>query len=304
MENFQGTNHLFSAPGNSAMNQPTITKSDFSDYLRATNVGGSGKAASYVRALELLEMMLQAEPLEFEDCREIWSVDSIERLIQLRKRVLQEQKRFSKSQWKLEGIPISYLRDGFCSAALSHFIEFATQRDFSRNVQSMIDTHMGDEAELAQSLNIVPSVPEGFVHDASSKDGKDRLQSIKARIGQKAFRDVVLKLYQNRCCLTGIDLPEVNRASHIIGWAERLETRMDPRNGLCLSATYDAAFDRKLITFDDDYRMVLSKTIRDRVPDETLKTHFLSREGQRIEMPTRFHPLKEYLEHHRKGGSF
>lgn len=28
------------------------------------------------------------------------------------------------------------------------------------------------------------------------------------------------------------------------------DTRMDPRNGLCLSVTYDAAFDRKLITPD------------------------------------------------------
>jgi putative restriction endonuclease len=79
---------------------------------------------------------------------------------------------------------------------------------------------------------------------------------------------------------------------------------MDPRNGLCLSATYDAAFDRKLITFDDDYRMVLSKTIRDRVPNEMLKAHFLGRAGHRIEMPRHYFPLKEYLEHHRKGGIF
>jgi putative restriction endonuclease len=68
--------------------------------------------------------------------------------------------------------------------------------------------------------------------------------------------------------------------------------------------TYDAAFDRKLITFDDDYRLVLSKTIRDRVASDSLKTHFLSKEGQRLDMPRRFHPLREYLEQHRKGGSF
>jgi putative restriction endonuclease len=115
---------------------------------------------------------------------------------------------------------------------------------------------------------------------------------------------VILAIYRNRCSLTGIDLPEVNRASHIISWAERSETRMDPRNGICLSATYDAAFDRKLITFDDGYRLVLSKSIRDRVPSDTLKHHFLSKEGQQLELPARFHPLKEYLEHHRKGGEF
>lgn len=280
------------------------TKSDFAEYLRATNVGGSGKAASYFRALELLEEILKAVPSGFEDCREIWSVSSAERLIQLRLRVLDEQKQGAKSLWMHEGIPVSYLRDGFCSAALTQLIEFLVQRVFSKKILGVVEAHSGEESTLAKALNIAPSVPDGFVYDAKSQDGKERLQTIKTRIGQRTFRDVVLRLYRNRCCLTGIDLPEVNRASHIIGWAERVETRMDPRNGLCLSATYDAAFDRKLITFDDDYRLVLSKTIRDRVPTETLKTHFLSREGQRIERPTRFCPLKEYLDHHRKGGSF
>lgn len=286
------------------MNHAMKTQSDFANYLRATNVGGSGKAASYLRALELLEEMLKAVPSGFEDCREIWSVSSLERLIQLRSRVLQEQKRGARSLWMLEGIPVSYLRDGYCSAALTQLIEFRVQRAFSEKILGVVEAHTGEESALAKALNVAPSVPDSFVYDAKSQDGKERLQTIKTRIGQRTFRDVVLRLYQNRCCLTGIDLPEVNRASHIIGWAERAETRMDPRNGLCLSATYDAAFDRKLMTFDDDYRLVLSKTIRDRVPTETLKTHFLSREGQRIEMPTRLCPLIEYLDHHRKGGSF
>lgn len=286
------------------MDNGISTKAAFEEDLRATHVGGSGKVASYLRALELLEEMLKAAPLGFEDCREIWSVGSAERLIQLRLRVLHEQKQGAESQWMLEGIPVSYLRDGFCSAALTQLIEFLAQRAFSEKIRGIVEAHSGEEAALAKALNIAPSVPDGFVYDAMSQDGQERLQSIKARIGQRTFRDVVLTIYQSRCCLTGIDLPEVNRASHIIGWAERVETRMDPRNGLCLSATYDAAFDRKLITFDDDYRLVLSKTIRDRVPSTTLKTHFLSKEGQRIEMPTRLCPLKEYLEHHRKGGSF
>ena len=286
------------------MNHAMTTQADFADYLRATNVGGSGKAASYLRALELLEEMLKSVPSGFEDCREIWSVNSAERLIQLRSRVLREQKRGAKSLWMLEGIPVSYLRDGYCSAALSQLIEFRVQRVFTEKFLDVVESHTGEESALAKAFNLAPSVPDSFVYDAKSQDGKERLQTIKARIGQRTFRDVVLKLYQNRCCLTGMDLPEVNRASHIIGWAERVETRMDPRNGLCLSATYDAAFDRKLITFDEDYRLILSKTIRDRVPTESLKTHFLSREGQRIELPTRLCPLAEYLDHHRKGGSF
>lgn len=286
------------------MNDSIDTQSGFSDYLRSTNVGSSGKASSYFRALELLEQMLRIAPLGFEDCRNIWAVDSIERLIGLKKRVLKEQKRKSGSPWVRKGIPASYLRDGFCSAALTQLIEFLTQTKYSRKFFRILNECPDDVSAVAKTHKIKPVIPEGFVHDPKSKDGKERLQTIKARIGQKTFREVILSIYENRCCLTGIDVPEVNRASHIIGWAERADTRMDPRNGLCLSATYDAAFDGKLITFDDDYRLVLSKVIRDRMPTETLRTHFLGKEGQRIQMPTRLEPLKDYLEHHRKGGDF
>lgn len=286
------------------MNNPVSSKPGFVEYLWTTNVGGSGKAASYLRALELLEEMLHAVPLGFEDCQNIWGVDSAERLIELRLRVLEEQKLDKDSAWRMKGIPVSYLRNGYCSAALAQLIEFLTQSSYSRRVLRVLESDTIDEASLAKNLNIAPSIPDGLVNDAGSKDGKECLKAIKVRIGQRTFREVILLIYQNRCCLTGIDLPEVNRASHIIGWAERAETRMDPRNGICLSATYDAAFDRKLITFDEDYRLVLSKSIRDRVPSQTLKTHFLSKEGQRMEFPVRFHPMKEYLDHHRKGGEF
>jgi putative restriction endonuclease len=286
------------------MKSSSSRKSDFTEHLRASNVGGSGKASSYVRALELLEEMLKAAPIGFGDCQDLWNVGSPDRLMELRSRVLEEQKRGQQSPWMQEGIPVSYLRDGYCSAALTQLIEFLAQTIFSEKVLGILNSGSGDDAVLANALNISPAIPDGFVDDAASKDGKERLQSIKARIGQKTFRDVILAIYRNRCSLTGIDLRDVNRASHIIGWAERSDTRMDPRNGICLSATYDAAFDRKLITFDDDFRLVLGRSIRDRVPTETLKHHFLNKEGQQLELPARFHPLKEYLEHHRKGGEF
>lgn len=58
------------------------------------------------------------------------------------------------------------------------------------------------------------------------------------------------------------------------------------------------------LDFDKDYCLMLSKTIRARVSNQALETHFLSREGQRLELPQRFHPLQEYLAVHRQGGSF
>jgi len=286
------------------MNSSVSCKPGFVEYLWATNVGGSGKAASYLRALELLDEMLQAAPLGFEDCQDVWGVDSVERLIELRLRVLEEQKLGKDSAWMMKGIPVSYLRNGYCSAALAQLIEFLTQAKILGRILRILDFKTSVEASMWNFPNITRSIPKGLAIDPGSKNGGERLQFIKVKMEQRQSREVILLIYQNRCCLTGIDLPEVNRASHIIGWAERAQTRMDPRNGICLSATYDAAFDRKLITFDEDYRLVLSKSIRDRVPSQTLKTHFLSKEGQRMDFPVRFHPLKEYLDHHRKGGEF
>lgn len=74
------------------------------------------------------------------------------------------------------------------------------------------------------------------------------------RIGQDIFRTSLLEYWQSRCPLTGITDPALLRASHIIPWkvcgsdAERL----DVHNGLLLSALWDAAFDKGLLTFDDD----------------------------------------------------
>lgn len=73
------------------------------------------------------------------------------------------------------------------------------------------------------------------------------------RIGQDIFRDRLMDYWQRRCPLTGISDPALLRASHIIPWAdcESDTERLDVHNGLLLSALWDAAFDRALVTFDD-----------------------------------------------------
>src|ERR1700730_9066758 len=60
--------------------------------------------------------------------------------------------------------------------------------------------------------------------------------------------------WQGRCPLTGIADPDLLRASHIIPWSEceNDAERLDVHNGLLLSALWDAAFDRALVTFDDE----------------------------------------------------
>tara|TARA_B100000927_G_scaffold164296_1_gene132373 strand:+ start:251 stop:439 length:189 start_codon:yes stop_codon:yes gene_type:complete len=57
----------------------------FSAHLKATTHSGSNKGTSYLRALDLLENMLESDPAGFEDCRDIWQVTNVERLYALQK---------------------------------------------------------------------------------------------------------------------------------------------------------------------------------------------------------------------------
>lgn len=74
------------------------------------------------------------------------------------------------------------------------------------------------------------------------------------RIGQDIFRSRLMDYWRGRCPLTGITDPPLLRASHIVPWAECESDaeRLDVHNGLLLSALWDAAIDRALVTFDDE----------------------------------------------------
>ena len=73
------------------------------------------------------------------------------------------------------------------------------------------------------------------------------------RVGQDIFRASLMEYWQGRCPLTGITDPALLRASHIIAWKEcdNDEERLNVHNGLLLSALWDAAFDRGLVTFEN-----------------------------------------------------
>jgi predicted restriction endonuclease len=116
---------------------------------------------------------------------------------------------------------------------------------------------------------------------------------------QAFFRNAVLSSYDYRCALTGLEIPALLNASHIIAWAECEARRADPTNGICLNALFDRAFDRKLITFDEDFRLVLSKTLRDKRLSDYTKKILVSMEGHRLQLPHRFLPDSEALAIHR-----
>lgn len=128
----------------------------------------------------------------------------------------------------------------------------------------------------------------------------EKVVSVKARLGQSFFRQSVLASYNGCCCITGNPVPELLVASHILPWGKYPEQRLNPRNGLCLAQTQDAAFDRGLITLDEDYRLVLSPYLREYLPNESLTRNFLDYEGKQIAMPEKFPPDHDFMQLHRE----
>lgn len=127
----------------------------------------------------------------------------------------------------------------------------------------------------------------------------ERLALVKARRVQSFFRRAVLTSYGHRCALTGLSEPAMLNASHILPWHAAESERANPANGLCLNALHDRAFDRGLITFDPDLRVVLSPRISDFTTLGTMADTFRAVEGERLALPTRFLPSARFLEHHR-----
>jgi putative restriction endonuclease len=120
------------------------------------------------------------------------------------------------------------------------------------------------------------------------------------RRAQAFFRRAVLSAYERRCCVSGIPLKELLVASHIIPWADSAADRVNPANGLCLSRLHDGAFDKGLVTFDKERRLVLGKRLRDQLSNDVLRQSFQRFEGKPIRLPTRCLPEERFLAYHRE----
>ena len=114
---------------------------------------------------------------------------------------------------------------------------------------------------IAKANQAIGATPPTDEESQPAGKGEDVVAQIKVRRGQALFRATVLSAYQSRCCITGLADVRLLNASHIVPWRDDPANRLNPRNGLCLSTLHDRAFDRGLIAFDADLRLLLSKEL-------------------------------------------
>jgi putative restriction endonuclease len=123
----------------------------------------------------------------------------------------------------------------------------------------------------------------------------------KRRKGQDYFREVVINNYNGCCGITGLPVRELLVASHILPWSAHEAERLNVRNGIALNRLHDAAFDKHLVAFDDELRLILSARLKSFLPDVTIAYHFEAYEGKVILLPDDgIPPDMSFLAMHRK----
>ena len=128
--------------------------------------------------------------------------------------------------------------------------------------------------------------------------GLERDAIVRLRVNQSFFRKRILSAYQYRCCVTGLSVRPLLVASHIVPWSLDTKNRLNPKNGLCLNALHDRAFDRGLMWIDDQLKIRFSTALRkERVSAGT--DWLLQFEGNALILPGRFAPDMCFLRKHR-----
>lgn len=130
------------------------------------------------------------------------------------------------------------------------------------------------------------------------KTGVEKEQTVKARVNQNFFRQMILANYDYRCCITGLKQPELLIAGHIKPWSEDKENRVNPQNGIAINALHDKAFEEGLITITPENRIKISSALKNKKDQKGIELYFLQYEEQEIFLPNRFLPEEGFLRWH------
>jgi putative restriction endonuclease len=129
-------------------------------------------------------------------------------------------------------------------------------------------------------------------------EGRTRDAIVRTRVNQAFFRAAVLAAYSSSCCVTGCSVTEFLNASHIVPWAVDIKNRTNPRNGLCLNAIHDRAFDCGLLTVTPDLHVNISPKAKKKSSDIGTRDLLVRYEGASITPPRHFAPAPEFLTYH------
>ena len=271
-----------------------MNQQGFEDYTYFAYGDKTGTAQSYITALHILDRIFEKKDIFVLKGKSLTEVDDASLLQQITDYVVNQEHKFKSGEDSIFKFGLetqtSYPRKGFCAAAMKHLQRYQTYEPQEIEANRIVDNSRNGK-DASSSL---------IKHFDITKEGKDIVSQTKVRSGQIYFRKMIISIYGGKCCVTGLDVSKLLRASHIIPWADDKKNRMNPENGLCLSGTYDLAFDQHLISFDEDYRMIVGSEISDHFTNTVTCNYFKKFVGKKIAMPSKFRPSQEFLQIHRE----
>lgn len=271
-----------------------MNQQGFEEYTYFSYGHETGTAKSYITAIRILDRLFARKDVFNLRGKSLTEIDDEFLLHQITDFVVAEEKKFKSGEDSIFKYGLdtqqSYPRGGFCSAAMKHLQRYQTFEPKEIEANAIAD-------RLSNGKDVSTELIEHF---DIAKEGRDQVSKTKVRIGQTYYRKMIVSLYGGKCCITGLDVPKLLRASHIIRWADDKENRMNPENGLCLSGTYDLAFDQHLISFDENYRMIVGNEIKEHFTNTVTCDYFKKFIGKKIAMPSKFLPSQVFLQVHRE----
>ena len=156
----------------------------------------------------------------------------------------------------------------------------------------------GEELLAKKKKTTIEKLNDIDLDNLPNTEGKEKERVVRVRINQSLFRKIVLSNFNNQCCITGIEIPELIVASHILPWSKDKGNRLNPKNGLALNTLHDKAFDCGLITVTEDLRVKISSRFYKHEHIESIKENFINYDGKQLISPKKFYPDLDFLKIH------
>ncbi len=128
------------------------------------------------------------------------------------------------------------------------------------NADKVIDEKTIEQSKINSQIKSI-DIYEDALKEETILSNEEKRALVKIRTNQGFFREKLLKKFNYKCPLTGFENEAALIASHIKPWSKcknQIE-KLDQDNGILLNSLADKLFDKGLITFDDDGRIIYSK---------------------------------------------
>lgn len=193
------------------------------------------------------------------------------------------------------------LQRGVTSLPHASLLDKTIWKEFSGKYSKLV---LERERILSNYTGALPSDKLGATesNDEITKSYTKVERMVLVRQGQNFFRKAVMSAYSDVCCMTGIAIPELLQACHIMPWSKckNINDCLNPANGLCMNYLCHKAFDTGIITVDKRTKQIhVSNTLKNHPRlDSATKGWIVGLDAKRIMLPERNAPSYEFLEYH------